>query len=806
MHMSDSGQIRQTPSQTLSFKIGGMTCAACSARVERGLKGLDGVITANVNLLAEKATLEIDPSVIQFPQVKAKVEDLGYEVFGGQKAELKLVGMTCAACAARIEKKLNSLQGVYGAGVNLATERASFEFDPAQISLKEVEKAVADIGYQAFAVGDEAVDREKEARENEISYQKRRLIISTVLSAPLLLVMIFEWAGIHLPISLDLVHWTSFILATPVQFYAGFQFYRGAYKALKNGSANMDVLVSLGTLSAYFYSIVLMFQNSMHSYFEVSAVLITLVILGKTLEARAKGKTSEAIKKLMGLQAKTARVIRDGVEQDIPLEAVETGDLVLVRPGEKIPVDGVVKEGSSAVDESMLTGESIPVSKQPGDTVIGATINKNGFLKFEATKVGKDTALAQIIRLVEEAQGSKAPIQRVADQVSAYFVPVVVALAIITGVVWYVLSGDFARALVGFVSVLVIACPCALGLATPTAIMVGTGKGAEKGILIKGGEHLEKTHKITAIVLDKTGTITKGQPEVTDVLAVNGFDNREILSVAGSAEKQSEHPLAEAIVKAAQGAGAVIEPVTDFAAIPGHGIQAKVGDRLIYLGNAKLMKKNNISLGDLEQKIQALEAEGKTVMTLGVNGTAAGIVAVADTVKEHSAEAISQLQKMGINVYMITGDNKRTADAIAHQVGISNVLAEVLPENKAQEVEKLKEAGFVVGMVGDGINDAPALATADVGMAIGTGTDVAMEAADITLMRGDLRSIVAGIKLSRSTMRVIKQNLFWALIYNTLGIPLAAVGILSPVIAGAAMALSSVSVVSNSLRLKSFKI
>jgi Cu+-exporting ATPase len=783
-----------------------MTCAACSARVEKGLRKLDGVINANVNLLAEKASLEIDPAVIQFPEIKAKVEDLGYQVFGGSKAELKVVGMTCAACSARVEKKLNSLAGVYGAGVNLATERATFEFDPAQITLKEIEKAIDDLGYQAFSMGDESVDREREARENEISYQKRRLIISSILSAPLLLVMIFDWLGIHLPISMKQMHWGSFILATPVQFYAGLQFYKGAYKALKNGSANMDVLVSLGTSSAYFYSIVLLSQNSMYSYFEVAAVLITLVILGKTLEARAKGKTSEAIKKLIGLQAKTARVVRDGTEQDIPLEDVKTGDLVLVRPGEKIPVDGIVKEGRSAVDEAMLTGESIPVDKQPGDTVIGATINKNGALKFEATKVGKDTALAQIIRLVEEAQGSKAPIQRVADQVSAYFVPVVVALAIITGVTWYFVSANFSQALVGFVSVLVIACPCALGLATPTAIMVGTGKGAENGILIKGGEHLEKTHKLTAVVLDKTGTITKGRPDVTDIIGVNGFENLEILALAGAAEKNSEHPLAEAIVKAAQAQGLAVEPATDFEAIPGHGIMAMVGGRRILLGNAKLMAKNNITFGDTEQQIEALEAEGKTVMSLAVDGLPAGIVAVADTVKEHSAEAIAELQGMGISVYMITGDNERTAHAIAGQVGITNVLAEVLPENKAQEVDRLKAAGYVVGMVGDGINDAPALATADVGMAIGTGTDVAMEAADITLMRGDLRSIVASIKLSRATMGIIKQNLFWALIYNTLGIPLAAFGILSPIIAGTAMALSSVSVVSNSLRLKTIKI
>lgn len=792
--------------QKISFKIGGMTCAACASRIEKGLKGLAGVIDVNINLAAEKATVNLDPAVIQFPQLKAKVEDLGYQAFGGKKAELKLVGMTCAACAARIEKKLNSLPGVYGAGVNFAIERATFEFDPSQITLKEIEKAVADLGYQAFAVGDEAVDKEKEARENEILYQKRRLMISTVLSAPLLLMMIFEWLKIELHISMDLLHWISFILATPVQFYAGYQFYKGAYKALKNGSANMDVLVALGTSSAYFYSIVLLFQSSMHSYFEVSAILITLVILGKTLEARAKGRTSEAIKKLMGLQAKTARVIRNGAETDIPIEDVEAGDFVLVRPGEKIPVDGIVREGQSAVDESMLTGESIPVDKKPGDTVIGATINKNGALKFEATKVGKDTALAQIIRMVEEAQGSKAPIQRVADQVSAYFVPTVVALALITGVAWYLITGDFSKSLVGFVSVLVIACPCALGLATPTAIMVGTGKGAEKGILIKGGEHLEKAHKITAVVLDKTGTITKGEPDVTDVIAVSGFSNKEILSIAGAAEKNSEHPLAQAIVNAAKSQNLTMDNVADFEAIPGHGIRVKVGNDLVLLGNAKLMKENNISIAEMEERINSLEADGKTVMIMAVDGKLAGVVAVADTVKEHSAEAIRELQKLGIKVYMITGDNKRTAHAIASQVGIDNVLAEVLPENKAQEVERLKNEGYVVGMVGDGINDAPALATADVGMAIGTGTDVAMEAADITLMRGDLRSIVSSIKLSRATMGVIKQNLFWALIYNLLGIPLAAFGVLSPVIAGAAMALSSVSVVSNSLRLKTIKI
>ncbi|HWJ03178.1 MAG TPA: heavy metal translocating P-type ATPase, partial [Verrucomicrobiae bacterium] len=632
--------------RSVSFKIGGMTCAACSARVEKGLSRLDGVASANVNLATETATVEFDPKVTGFAQLSAKVVDLGYQSFGGKKAEFKLVGMTCAACAARIEKKLNSLHGVFWANVNFGVESVSLEYDPREITPKQIEKVVADLGYQAFAAEEDAVDREKEAREKEMHFQKRRLIISAVLSFPLLLMMIFEWLEIPLPLSMDALHWLSFILATPVQFYVGSQFYTGAYKALKNGSANMDVLVSLGTSSAYFYSIALLFQGSMHSYFEVAAVLITLVILGKTLEARAKGQTSEAIKKLMGLQAKTARIIRNNVELDVPIEDVTAGDLVLVRPGEKIPVDGVVREGSSAVDESMLTGESIPVDKRPGDPVIGATINKNGALKFEATKVGKDTALAQIIRLVEQAQGSKAPIQRVADLVSAYFVPTVVALALITGIVWYIVSGDFSRALVGFVSVLVIACPCALGLATPTAIMVGTGKGAENGILIKGGEHLEKTHKLTAVVLDKTGTITNGKPEVTDVIPAGGFSREAVLALAAAAEKNSEHPLAQAIVDKAAEEKLSLAAVEEFSAIPGHGIKAKVGENQVHLGNAKLMAEIGADLAALEGQIHQLEETGKTAMNLAVDGKFAGVIAVADTVKEHSAEAIRELRNL----------------------------------------------------------------------------------------------------------------------------------------------------------------
>lgn len=790
----------------INISIGGMTCAACATRVEKGISKMEGVAQANVNFAAERVSVAYDPKVVQPQQFREKIKALGYESIGGQKVQIKLVGMSCAACANRIEKKLNSLEGVFEATVNFATETANVEYDPGVIGVKDFEKAIADLGYQAFTEAQATGDREKEAREQELAFQKRRLIISTILAAPLLGFMILEWVGVHLPITMKQMHWISFLLATPVQFYVGWQFYTGSYKALKNGSANMDVLVAMGTTSAYLYSIVLMFQNSMHSYFEVSAVLITLVLFGKTLEARAKGRTSEAIKKLMGMQAKTARVLRDNVEQDIPIEEVILGDVVIVRPGEKIPVDGEVTAGASSVDESMLTGESIPVEKKAGDGVIGATLNKNGVLQFKATKVGKDTALAQIIKLVEDAQGSKAPIQRIADQVSAYFVPTVVVLAIITGLGWYLVTKDFANALVGFVSVLVIACPCALGLATPTAIMVGTGKGAEQGILIKGGEHLEKTHKVTAIVLDKTGTITNGQPEVTEIITVNGFSEDQVLALAGAAEKNSEHPLAEAIVKRAHQANLALDRVTDFAAIPGHGIQAKVGEQAILLGNSKLMADHGLAISQFQEQVHALEAAGKTVMSLAVGGEMAGFIAVADTVKEHSAEAIQQIQQMGIKVYMITGDNRRTAEAIAKQVGITNVLAEVLPEHKAEQVEALRQQGFVVAMVGDGINDAPALATADVGIAIGTGTDVAMEAADITLMRGDLRSIVSSIKLSKATMGVIKQNLFWALIYNLLGIPLAAFGVLSPVLAGGAMALSSVSVVTNSLRLKNTKI
>ena len=602
------------------------------------------------------------------------------------------------------------------------------------------------------------------------------------------------------------------IVTTPVQFIIGFRFYKNAFYALKAKSANMDVLIAMGTSAAYFFSIYNAFfvpaepgTMMKELYFEAGAVIITLILLGKYLEAVAKGKTSEAIKKLMGLQAKTAKVVRDGVEKDIPIEEVEVGDVIVVRPGEKVPVDGKITEGNSSLDESMLTGESLPVEKKAGDFVVGATINKFGTFKFEATKVGRDTVLSQIIKMVEDAQGSKAPIQKIADRVSGIFVPVVIGVAVITFIIWYLVLGDFAAGIISGVSVLVIACPCALGLATPTAIMVGTGKGAENGILIKGGEYLEMTYKVNAVVLDKTGTITKGQPEVTDIISLGKIESSEILKMAAIAEKSSEHPLGSAIYEKGKNEYGTIPDPEWFKAIPGKGIIAVVDQKEIYIGTRKLMTERKIDPGTTENAIIKLEDEGKTAMLMAVNNKIEAIIAVADTLKESSEEAIKELQDMGILVYMITGDNQRTAKAIAKQVGIENVLSEVLPENKAEEVEKLKKQGKIVAMVGDGINDAPALATADIGMAIGTGTDVAIEAADITLMRGDLITIPAAIRLSRKTMGKIKQNLFWAFIYNIIGIPFAAMGLLNPMIAGGAMAFSSVSVVTNSLSLKRFK-
>ncbi|MED3038078.1 heavy metal translocating P-type ATPase [Bacillus tropicus] len=793
-----------------NLQISGMTCAACANRIEKGLKKVEGVHAANVNFALEKTKIMYDPQKTNPQQFKEKVESLGYGIVS-DKAEFTVSGMTCAACANRVEKRLNKLEGVNEATVNFALESATVDFNPDEINVNEMKSAITKLGYKLEVKSDEQ-DESTDHRLQEIERQKKKFIISFILSFPLLWAMVSHFSFtsfIYLPDML-MNPWVQLALATPVQFIIGGQFYVGAYKALRNKSANMDVLVALGTSAAYFYSVYLSIQSigsSEHMtdlYFETSAVLITLIILGKLFEAKAKGRSSEAIKKLMGLQAKTATVVRDGTEMKILIEEVVVGDIVYVKPGEKIPVDGEIVEGKSAIDESMLTGESIPVDKTIGDVVIGSTMNKNGFLKVKATKVGRDTALAQIIKVVEEAQGSKAPIQRVADQISGIFVPVVVAIAIITFAVWmiFVTPGDFGGALEKMIAVLVIACPCALGLATPTSIMAGSGRSAEYGILFKGGEHLEATHRLDTVILDKTGTVTNGKPVLTDVIVADRFHEEEILRLVGAAEKNSEHPLAEAIVEGIKEKKIDIPSSETFEAIPGFGIESVVEGKQLLIGTRRLMKKFNIDIEEVSKSMEELEREGKTAMLIAINKEYAGIVAVADTVKDTSKSAIARLKKMGLDVVMITGDNTQTAQAIAGQVGIDHVIAEVLPEGKAEEVKKLQAQGKKVAMVGDGINDAPALATADIGMAIGTGTDVAMEAADITLIRGDLNSIADAIFMSKMTIRNIKQNLFWALAYNGLGIPIAAFGFLAPWVAGAAMAFSSVSVVLNALRLQ----
>jgi Cu+-exporting ATPase len=800
--------------QKESLKISGMSCAACAARIEKGLSKLDGVKSANVNFAMERATVEFDDKYTNMQKLEEVVSRLGYSLIkeaeaSESKVVLKITGMSCAACASKIEKKLSHLAGVSSANVNLTTEKATVNFDPSEAKISEMIKAVEALGYGAERAEEITQDREKEQREKEIKKLKITLIFSVILSFPLVLAMILSL--IHVDV-LSFLHnpYVQLAIATPIQFIIGFMFYKHAFFALRSGSSNMDVLISMGTSAAYFFSLYNVFFEPVKMggmkdlYFEAAAVIITLILLGKYFEAVAKGKTSEAIKKLMGLQAKTARVIRDSMEEDIPIEEVVTGDVVVVRPGEKIPVDGKIIEGNSSIDEAMLTGESLPVEKKPGDLCIGATINKFGTFKFEATKIGKDTVLSQIVKMVEDAQGSKAPIQKIADKVAGIFVPTVIGIALLTFCIWFFTTGDLTKAIVSAVAVLVIACPCSLGLATPTAIMVGTGKGAENGILIKGGEHLETAYKLNAVVLDKTGTITKGQPEVTDIIPLAGVDKKELLLLASIAEKSSEHPLGVAIYENGKKLLGAIPDPDQFESITGRGVKAVINGKTVLIGTRKLMSENSINIGEINATLESLENDGKTAMLMAVDNKMEAVIAVADTLKENSKEAIEDLQNMGIDVYMITGDNLRTANAIAKQVGILNVLAEVLPENKAQEVEKLKKAGKVVAMVGDGINDAPALATADIGMAIGTGTDVAIEAADITLMRGDLRTIPAAIRLSRQTMRKIKQNLFWAFFYNIIGIPFAALGFLNPMIAGGAMAFSSVSVVTNSLSLKRY--
>jgi Cu+-exporting ATPase len=810
--------------KNLAFPIQGMTCASCVARVEKSLRAVEGVREANVNLATEKANIVYDPSLVEPEGIKKAVEDLGYgvprDLNKEEKITLAIGGMTCAACVNRIEKGLRKIEGVSEAQVNLATERATIVYHPEKVGKSEFRKTVEDLGYEVRGFEEEAsADREAEARTREIGLQKRKFVISAFLSAAIFFGSMPEWFPWWPKILQN--HLTLFLLTTPVQFWAGWQFYRGFWLALKHRTSDMNTLIAVGTSSAYIYSAVITFFPHLFRarglnlgvYYDTSAMIITLILLGKLLEAVAKGQTSLAIKRLMGLQAKTARVLRNGQEMDIPVDQVRKGDGVIVRPGEKIAVDGVLREGTSAVDESMLTGESIPVEKHPGDSVMGGTINKTGSFQFEATKVGKETALAQVIRLVEEAQGSKAPIQRLADRVASVFVPTVISIALVTFAVWMIFGPTpaFTLALLNFVAVLIIACPCALGLATPTAIMVGTGRGAENGILIKGGESLETIHRVNTILFDKTGTLTQGRPAVTDLIAGNGFEQAEVLQWAASAEKGSEHPLGEAIVRAAEEKGLGTKTVEGFEAIPGQGIRARIHGETFLLGNLKLMEDNGVDLDGLRVEMERLANEGKTPMVVARNHSAAGIVAVADTLKPNSREAVEALQRMGLEVIMITGDNERTGKAVAAQMGIKRVFAEVLPWEKSRQVKKLQEEGKVVAMVGDGINDAPALAQADVGIAIGTGTDVAMESSDITLITGDLRAVVTAIQLSKRTIRTIRQNLFWAFFYNILGIPIAA-GILypfwgillNPMIASA-MAMSSVSVVSNSLRLRRFR-
>ncbi|OCT10526.1 copper-translocating P-type ATPase [Paenibacillus pectinilyticus] len=739
---------------------------------------------------------------------------------GGAATEhisFELSGMTCAACATRIEKTLNKTPGVAEASVNLAMETARVVYRPSEVTPGEMQQRVEKIGYKATP--QQEAKGGEDHRVTEIRKQKQRLWISAVLSLPLLWAMVghFSWTTwIWVP-AIFMNPWMQLVLAAPVQFYVGRHFYVSAYKALRSKSANMDVLVSLGTSAAFFYSVYVTldwwFRGERHHspelYFETSAVLITLVILGKLLEAQAKGRSSEAIKRLMGLQAQTARVVRDGVEIQIPVYEVLVGDLLNIRPGEKIPTDGVVVEGHSSVDESLLTGESFPLEKGVGDRLIGATINKNGMLSMRATQVGQGTILAQIVKVVEDAQGSKAPIQRIADVISGIFVPIVVGLALVTFVLWYAWfgQGDFAGALEKAIAVLVIACPCALGLATPTSIMAGSGRAAELGILFKGGEQLESAHHIDVVMLDKTGTVTEGKPSLTDVFTTT-LDEAEFLRLVGGAERNSEHPLAEAIVHGVKDRGISLPQAEQFEAIPGYGVKAMIEGKSILVGTQRLMKMNEIA-GQEDAWLEVvadLEGQAKTVMLVAIDGVFAGWVAVADSVKATSKAAIARLQAMGIRVMMMTGDNQRTADAVGRQVGVADVLAQVLPEDKAAHVKKQQDQGLRVAMVGDGINDAPALATADIGMAMGTGTDVAMEAAGVTLMSGDLHHVANTILMSRKTMGNIKQNLFWALGYNLLGIPIAALGLLAPWVAGAAMALSSVSVVLNALRLQRVKL
>ncbi len=814
-----------------TLAITGMNCAACSARVEKVTGRLPGVITAAVNLAAEKLTVEYDETKVTLADIKQAVITAGYGVADApalKRATIPIAGMHCAACAAGIEKAVGKIDGIEHIAVNIATEKATVQYDAGRVRLSAIKQAIEKAGFtplEAEAKG--AVDEDKLRKEKAVRTLWTKFIVSAVFGVLLLyyaMGSMVPWLHLPIPAFLDHMHYpvrfalVQLLLTLPI-VAAGYKFYTVGFKAILRRSPNMDSLVAMGTSAAILYSLYSAWQlinGDMAAmdglYFETAGVIITLILLGKSLEAVSKGKTSEAIKKLMGLTPKTATVLVDGNEVDTPIDEVEIGDIILVRPGEKIPVDGVVTEGHTAIDESMLTGESMPVDKLAGDKVYAASMNKNGVVRFRATKVGGDTALAQIIKLVEDAQGSKAPIAQMADIVSGYFVPIVFGIAVLSFAAWFISGEPFVFAMTIFISVLVIACPCALGLATPTAIMVGTGKGAENGILIKSGGALETAHKINTVVLDKTGTITMGKPEVTDIIPAPGVGRDYLLQLAASAEKGSEHPLGEAIVRGAESEQQEILKIDKFEAIPGQGIAVEINGSGILLGNRKLMEEKSIALSALEMDADRLAGEGKTPMFMAVDNKIAGIIAVADVVKPSSAAAIKALHRMGIEVAMITGDNRKTAEAIAKQVGIDRVLAEVLPQDKANEVKNLQAEGKIVAMVGDGINDAPALAQADIGIAIGSGTDVAMESADIVLMKSDLTDVATAIQLSKSTIRNIKQNLFWAFGYNVAGIPIAAGllhlfggPLLNPIFAAAAMSMSSVSVLTNALRLKRFK-
>jgi Cu+-exporting ATPase len=807
-----------------TLKIQGMTCAACAKAVERAVRKLPGVVEANVNFASEKLSVSFDETKVTVADIQESIKKAGYEgQIDSANKTLRIEGMTCAACAKSVEKAVKKLDGVLEVNVNFATEKLSVSYEAGKVRISDIKKAIEKAGYKA-SEEEMTVDSDKEKKDREISALWKRFVVSLIFTVPLLLIAMGHMLGYGLPEIIDpMMNPVNFafvqLAMATVVIFTGNRFFRVGFSALARRSPNMDSLISLGTSAAYIYGIFAVYQiyigNLIYTsdlYFESAGVILTLITLGKYLEAVSKGKTSEAIKKLIGLAPKTATIIKDGTEIILPIDEVEIGDVIAVKPGEKLPVDGEVLEGLTSIDESMLTGESIPVEKTKGDAVIGASINKSGYIKYVATRVGKDTALAQIIKLVEDAQGSKAPIAKLADVISGYFVPVVMAIAVISSSAWYFSGKPVVFALTIFISVLVIACPCALGLATPTAIMVGTGKGAENGVLIKSGTALETAHKIGTIVFDKTGTITEGKPKVTDIITKGEIEKDVLLQLAASAEKGSEHPLGEAIVKGAEEKGLEFKKLEQFKAVAGFGIEVVIEGKKMLLGNKKLMHENNIDLAEAEATSDELASEGKTPMYIALQGELAGIIAVADTLKESSKKAVEKLHDMGIEVAMITGDNRRTADAIAKQVGIDVVLSEVLPQDKANEVKKLQEKGKKVAMVGDGINDAPALAQADIGIAIGSGTDVAMESADIVLMKSDLMDVPTAIQLSKKTINNIKQNLFWAFAYNILGIPVA-MGVLSlfggpllsPIIAAAAMSFSSVSVLLNALRLKGFK-